>query len=105
MNALLIYPEFPDTFWSFRHALKFIGKKSAFPPLGLLTISSMLPKAWHRRLVDINVCPLTTADLKWADVVFASARSEEHTSELQSHHDLVCRLLLEKKNILKCTNA
>src|SRR5437773_5842217 len=25
-------------------------------------------------------------------------RSEEHTSELQSHHDLVCRLLLEKKN-------
>ncbi len=48
MNALLIYPEFPDTFWSFRHALKFIGKKSAFPPLGLLTISSMLPKAWNR---------------------------------------------------------
>src|SRR6266540_4156065 len=26
-----------------------------------------------------------------------SPRSEEHTSELQSHHDLVCRLLLEKK--------
>src|SRR5437773_6605448 len=26
-------------------------------------------------------------------------RSEEHTSELQSHHDLVCRLLLEKKKI------
>src|SRR6266481_2313305 len=73
MNALLIYPEFPDTFWSFRHALKFIGKKSAFPPLGLLTISSMLPKSWNRRLVDMNVRPLATADLKWADVVFASA--------------------------------
>jgi radical SAM superfamily enzyme YgiQ (UPF0313 family) len=73
MNALLIYPEFPDTFWSFRHALKFIGKKSAFPPLGLLTISSMLPKAWRRRLVDMNVQPLTDADLEWADVVFASA--------------------------------
>src|SRR5277367_6877731 len=28
----------------------------------------------------------------------SSIRSEEHTSELQSHHDLVCRLLLEKKN-------
>src|SRR5437667_1889703 len=27
-----------------------------------------------------------------------AVRSEEHTSELQSHHDLVCRLLLEKKN-------
>src|SRR5213083_2064668 len=73
MNALLIYPEFPDTFWSFRHALKFIGKKSAFPPLGLLTISSMLPASWNRRLVDMNVRSLTTADLKWADVVFASA--------------------------------
>src|SRR5213082_846203 len=73
MNALLIYPEFPDTFWSFRHALKFIGKKSAFPPLGLLTISSMLPKSWNRRLVDMNVRPLATADLEWADVVFASA--------------------------------
>src|SRR5438034_2416046 len=29
-----------------------------------------------------------------------NVRSEEHTSELQSHSDLVCRLLLEKKNIL-----
>jgi radical SAM superfamily enzyme YgiQ (UPF0313 family) len=73
MNALLIYPEFPDTFWSFRHALRFIGKKSAFPPLGLLTISAMLPRSWNRRLIDMNVRPFTTADLKWADVVFASA--------------------------------
>src|SRR5437773_4972960 len=30
----------------------------------------------------------------------ARPRSEEHTSELQSHHDLVCRLLLEKKKNL-----
>src|SRR5437773_4935582 len=30
---------------------------------------------------------------------FTPSRSEEHTSELQSHHDLVCRLLLEKKKI------
>src|SRR5437773_2848160 len=30
-------------------------------------------------------------------IVAVPARSEEHTSELQSHHDLVCRLLLEKK--------
>src|SRR5437773_3862009 len=33
----------------------------------------------------------------WLLVAMQSARSEEHTSELQSHHDLVCRLLLEKK--------
>src|SRR5208283_6110635 len=32
-------------------------------------------------------------------------RSEEHTSELQSHHDLVCRLLLEKKNKNKNHNS
>src|SRR6266540_5438305 len=32
-----------------------------------------------------------------AAVAKAAPRSEEHTSELQSHHDLVCRLLLEKK--------
>src|SRR5437773_8188632 len=33
-----------------------------------------------------------------------ATRSEEHTSELQSHHDLVCRLLLEKKKNIQHTN-
>jgi radical SAM superfamily enzyme YgiQ (UPF0313 family) len=73
MKALLVYPEFPDTYWSFRHALAFEGKRSAFPPLGLLTISAMLPAAWERRLVDTNVQPLKVTDIKWADVVFCSA--------------------------------
>ena len=73
MKVLLVYPEFPDTYWSFRHALSFEGKRSAFPPLGLLTVSSMLPEAWERRLVDMNVRALKPGDIKWADVVFASA--------------------------------
>jgi radical SAM superfamily enzyme YgiQ (UPF0313 family) len=73
MKALLIYPEFPDTYWSFRHALIFEGKRSAFPPLGLLTISAMLPENWERRLVDMNVTKLRDADLEWADIVLASA--------------------------------
>ena len=73
MKTLLVYPEFPDTYWSFRHALSFEGKRSAFPPLGLLTISAMLPDAWERRLVDMNVQPLKAADIEWADVVFCSA--------------------------------
>ena len=73
MKTLLVYPEFPDTYWSFRHALSFEGKRSAFPPLGLLTISAMLPDAWERRLVDMNVQPLKAADIDWADVVFCSA--------------------------------
>src|SRR5271165_5734385 len=53
MNVLLLYPEFPDTFWSFKHALKFIRKKAAFPPLGLLTVAAMLPPEWEKRLVDV----------------------------------------------------
>ncbi|HEX4951493.1 MAG TPA: radical SAM protein, partial [Blastocatellia bacterium] len=73
MKVLLVYPEFPDTYWSFRHALSFEGKKSAFPPLGLLTIAAMLPQSWERRLVDMNVGPLKAYDLEWADLVFASA--------------------------------
>ena len=73
MKVLLVYPEFPDTYWSFRHALSFEGKLSAFPPLGLLTVSAMLPEHWERRLVDMNVRTLKASDIRWADVVFASA--------------------------------
>jgi len=48
MNILLIYPKYPNTFWSFKHILKFISKKAAFPPLGLLTTASMLPENWDK---------------------------------------------------------
>jgi radical SAM superfamily enzyme YgiQ (UPF0313 family) len=73
VHALLVYPEFPDTFWSFKHALKFVGRKATSPPLGLITIAPMLPPSWETRLVDTNVAPLTAADLAWADVVLVSA--------------------------------
>ncbi len=73
MKILLIYPEFPDTFWSFKHALKFIRKKAGAPPLGLLTIAAMLPSGWEKRLVDLNVTDLTHENLTWADYVFVSA--------------------------------
>lgn len=73
MKALLIYPEFPDTFWSFKHALAFVNKRSALPPLGLITIAAMLPQDWSLRLVDTNVRRLTKKDLAWADCVFISA--------------------------------
>ena len=72
MKVLMVYPEFPDTFWSFKHALPFQGKRSAYPPLGLLTVSAMLPSTWQRRLVDLNVRRLKDSDLDWADVVFFS---------------------------------
>jgi radical SAM superfamily enzyme YgiQ (UPF0313 family) len=73
LNALLLYPEFPDTFWSFKHALAFVGKKASLPPLGLLTVAAMLPREWPKRLVDLNVRSLRDADLQWADCVFVSA--------------------------------
>jgi len=73
MKILLVYPEFPDTFWSFKHALKFIQKKAGAPPLGLLTVAAMLPFNWEKRLVDLNITKLSEKDLKWADYVFISA--------------------------------
>lgn len=73
MHALLLYPRFPDTFWSFKHALKFVLKRASLPPLGLLTVAALLPKAWEKRLVDANVRPLTGRDLAWADVICLSA--------------------------------
>jgi radical SAM superfamily enzyme YgiQ (UPF0313 family) len=72
MNALLVYPEFPETFWSFKHALKFLGKQAAQPPLGLMTVAALLPRSWKKRLVDTNVERLRDRDLVWADVVLLS---------------------------------
>ena len=80
MNILLIYPEFPDTFWGFRYALEFVRKRSAFPPLGLLTVSSLLPPDWSRRLVDTNVRGLSQRDLEWADCAFISAMIAQRDS-------------------------
>ncbi|HEX9062447.1 MAG TPA: B12-binding domain-containing radical SAM protein [Clostridia bacterium] len=73
-KILLVYPEAPKTtFWSFSHALKFVSKKSNFPPLGLITIAPMLPDTWEKRLVDMNTTHLTDKDILWADFVFISA--------------------------------
>ena len=80
MRALLVYPEFPDTFWSFRYALTFIHRKASSPPLGLLTVAAMLPEDWEKRLVDMNVGNLRDDDLRWADVVFVSAMAVQKKS-------------------------
>jgi radical SAM superfamily enzyme YgiQ (UPF0313 family) len=80
MKVLLVHPEFPDTFWSFKHALKFVRKASNSPPLGLLTVAAMLPREWELRLVDLDVRPLTDRDLAWADMAFVSAMSVQRRS-------------------------
>jgi len=73
MKILLVYPKIPKTYWSFHYALKFILKKASFPPLGLLTVASMLPAEWDKKLVDMNVSTLNDKDILWADYVFISA--------------------------------
>ena len=84
MNILMVYPEFPDTFWSFKHALQFVGKKASSPPLGLVTVAAMLPPAWNKRLVDLNIQPLRTQDLEWADYVFISAMIVQRESAVKA---------------------
>ena len=80
MNILLAYPMYPDTFWSFKHALKFVSKKASFPPLGLLTVASMLPADWNKKLIDLNATRLEDEDIFWADYVFISAMSIQSDS-------------------------
>jgi radical SAM superfamily enzyme YgiQ (UPF0313 family) len=80
MNILLVSPAYPDTYWSFKHALKFVSKKAAGPPLGLLTIAAMLPREWDRKLVDLNVQHLADAEIRWADYVFIGAMSVQADS-------------------------
>ncbi len=80
MNILMVYPMYPDTFWSFKHALKFVSKKASFPPLGLLTVAAMLPKDWNKKLIDMNANQLIDDDILWADLVFISAMSIQSES-------------------------
>jgi radical SAM superfamily enzyme YgiQ (UPF0313 family) len=80
VKVLLVYPEFPDTYWSFKHALQFAGRKAAFPPLGLLTIAALLPKDWELKLVDMNVEALWPDDIEAADLVMVSAMIVQNES-------------------------
>jgi len=86
MNALLIYPRFPDTYWSFRYALSFQGKRAAQPPLGLMTIAALLPASWNKRLIDTNVERLKDSDLAWADVVLLSGMQVQQQGLLSIVH-------------------
>jgi radical SAM superfamily enzyme YgiQ (UPF0313 family) len=74
---------FPETFWSFAYALRFIGKKAAFPPLGLLTVAALLPDEFQKRLVDVNVDCLTDEDLSWADMAFIGGMAVQRDSAKQ----------------------
>ena len=80
MKILLAYPKYPDTFWSFKHALKFIAKKALHPPLGLLTVAAMFPDEWEKRLIDMNTARVKDKDLRWADYVFIGGMAVQRES-------------------------
>ncbi len=80
MKVLLVYPDHPETFWSFKYALKFISKKANHPPLGLITVAAMLPKGWEKKLVDMRVDALSDEEIEWADYVFIGAMSVQKSS-------------------------
>jgi radical SAM superfamily enzyme YgiQ (UPF0313 family) len=80
MHILLVCPEYPDTFWSFKHALRFVSKRVGQPPLGLLTVASLLPVEWEKKLVDLNLTALADQDLRWADYVFLGGMSVQAES-------------------------
>ncbi len=94
MKILLVYPKYPDTYWSFKHALKFVSKKAAFPPLGLITVATMLPRSWEKKLIDLNIEPLNDDDLEWADYIMISAMSVQSKSadEIIAH----CQMMGKK---------
>jgi hypothetical protein len=80
MNILLVNPKFPDTYWSYKHALKFVSKKSLNIPLGLITVASLLPGGYKKKLTDMNVSALKDQDIAWADFVFITAMSIQSKS-------------------------
>lgn len=80
MNILLVYPKMPDTFYSMKHFTYVIGKKAAYPPLSLMTVASLLPEEWSKKLVDMNLAALRMKDLEWADFIFISAMNVQEES-------------------------
>ncbi|MFC2008920.1 B12-binding domain-containing radical SAM protein [Chloroflexota bacterium] len=96
MRVLLVYPQIPETFWSFKHALKFVSRRASFPPLGLLTVASMLPSSWELKLVDMNVGKLSNRDIRWADYVFLSAM----VAQQDSARDIINRCKQERTPVV-----
>ena len=72
MRALLIYPKFRESYWSFEKVMELIGRRSMMPPLGLITVAAILPQDWEFRLRDRNIEEVSEEDWDWAEVVLFS---------------------------------
>jgi hypothetical protein len=73
MRILLIYPQFPKSFWSFEKVLELVNRQVLLPPLGLVTVAGILPQEWEFKLVDRNIRAVTEEEWEWAEVVILSA--------------------------------
>ncbi|MDX2214603.1 MAG: B12-binding domain-containing radical SAM protein [Oculatellaceae cyanobacterium bins.114] len=73
MKALLLYPQFPQSFWSYDRFMEIAGLKAVIPPLGIITVAALLPQDWKIRFRDRNVTCETEADWEWCDLVILSA--------------------------------
>src|SRR5438093_410846 len=80
MKALMVYPKFPPTYWSYTYSLRFVGKKSLLPPLGLITVASLLPRDWRASLVDLNIESLSDREIRKADVVMLTGMQVQRRS-------------------------
>ena len=96
MKILLISPRTPDTFWSFKHAVRFVSRKASMAPLGLLTVAAMLPPEWELKLTDLNVERLKDEDLRWADYVMVGAMIVQKDSV----REIVARCAALKKTVI-----
>jgi radical SAM superfamily enzyme YgiQ (UPF0313 family) len=96
MKILLVSPRTPDTFWSFKHAIRFVSRKASMAPLGLLTVAAMLPPEWELKLVDLNVEKLKDENLRWADYVLLGAMIVQKDSV----REIVARCAAFEKTII-----
>jgi radical SAM superfamily enzyme YgiQ (UPF0313 family) len=83
MNILLVVPHYPDSFWTFKSILPIVEKKAACPPLGMLTVSALLPADWNKKLVNLNIAPLKDCDITWADYVFIGSMNIQKPSAME----------------------
>lgn len=94
MNILLLYPNYPDTYWSFKHALKFVSKQASNVPLGMLTVATLLPENRNKKSVDLNVSEIDDDTINWADLVLIGAMSVQRESAKRTIQ--CCKLSLNK---------
>jgi radical SAM superfamily enzyme YgiQ (UPF0313 family) len=72
IKVLMVWPNFPPSFWSFAGMIELLDEKVLMPPLGLITVAALCPKEWTIRLIDQQVEEVSDEDILWADLVMTS---------------------------------